>query len=181
MTMYSNPVLSNKVHTLRELFIYQLNDIYDAELLLTDALPRMADSAFSIDLGAMLRRYLRESERKVERLESIFAELREEPEVQFHSAMKGLIPEFDEIIDPEADDSVKDVALIAAAHRIKHYGMAGYRMAVAYALRLDLPMIAAILQQTLEEEIIADGALMTISEKTAHPHSVASLFAEVSS
>lgn len=177
--MYSNPVMSNKVHTLRELFLYQLNDLYDAELLLTDALPRMADSASLDELKAMFRRYLRESERKIERLERIFAELREEPEVQFRSAMKGLIPEDDEIIDPEAEESVKDVALIAAAHRIKHYGMAGYRMAVVYALRLEFPIIATMLQQTLEEEIIADGALMMVSEKTSHLHSDVPMLAGV--
>lgn len=177
--MYSNPVSSFRVHTLRELLLYQLNDIYDAELLLTDTFPRMADSAFSIELRAILSRYLRESEKNVERLESIFAELREEPEVQFHSAIKSLVPEDDEIIDPEADESIKDAVLIAAAHRIKHFGMAGYRMAVAYALRLDLPIIAAMLQKTLEEEIIADRALMTISEKIAHPPSDTSLLTEV--
>jgi ferritin-like metal-binding protein YciE len=177
--MYSNPVSCIKVHILRELFLYQLNDIYDAELLLTDALPRMADSAFSVELRNLLWRCLRESERKVERLERIFADLREEPEVNFRSALNSFIPEDEEIIDPEADKSIKDAALIGAAHRIKYYEMAVYRMAMTYAFGLNLPRIAAILQQILEEEVVADGVLMRVSEKTVHVQSVASMITEM--
>ena len=78
--------------------------------------------------------------------------------------MKGLIQEGEEMISAKGDDSVRDAALIAAAQRVEHYEMAGYGTARTFAQRLGLHEAARLLQETLDEEKLADNKLTQIAE-----------------
>lgn len=52
-----------------------------------------------------------------------------------------------------------DAALIAAAQRSEHYGIAGYGTAAHYAERLGHPKAADLLRQTLSEEPLTNTRL----------------------
>jgi len=68
-----------------------------------------------------------------------------------------------EVIEEDAEESVKDAALIAAAQRVEHYEMAGYGTVRTYAELLGFPKVAKLLQETLEEEGAADKKLTQLS------------------
>jgi len=166
MGMFVSPTFNN----LRDLFVNQLEDIYDAEKRLIDTLPKMADASYSDELKQAFLNHLNETRGHVNRLEDIFRSLGIEPKRETCAAMKGLIKEGSDMIDAEGDPSVKDAALIAAAQRVEHYEIAVYGTLRAFANHLGLPDLARTLQDTLEEEGNADKLLTEIAESGVNVH-----------
>ncbi|HZQ53472.1 MAG TPA: ferritin-like domain-containing protein [Bryobacteraceae bacterium] len=155
---------STEFNSFKDLFVNQIEDLYDAENRLTSALPKMADAANSSQLKQAIRQHLTETQGHVSRLESIFREINVEPKRETCQAMKGLIAEGEEMISAKGDPDIKDAALIAAAQRVEHYEMSGYGTARAFARRLGLTQAANLLQQTLDEEKAADQKLNQLAE-----------------
>jgi len=146
------------------LFRDQLEDLYDAEQRLVDALPNMAEAAFSPQLKQAFEHHLQETRNHVTRLERIFQSMGQESESKTCQAMKGLVKEGQEAIDAQGDPNVKDAALIAAAQRVEHYEIAAYGTARTFARRLHLDEAASLLEETLEEEKAADQKLTEVAE-----------------
>jgi len=159
---------SMTLNTLDDLFVAQLQDLYDAEQRLTKALPKMAKAASNGRLKSAFEGHLRETEQHVARLEKVFQILGITAERETCEAMKGLVAEGDEAINADGNPDVKDAALIAAAQRVEHYEMAGYGTVRTFAKRLGQEEIARILQQTLEEEGAADNKLTEIAESSVN-------------
>jgi ferritin-like metal-binding protein YciE len=157
-------LFSTELNSLQDLFVNQLEDLYDAEQRLTKALPKMAQASNSSQLRQAFQAHLTETEGHVSRLESIFTQIGAEPKRETCEAMKGLIAEGEEMISAKGDPDVKDAALIAAAQRVEHYEISGYGTARTFALRLGLNDAANTLQQTLKEEAAADEKLTRIAE-----------------
>ena len=160
---------SVEFNSLNDLFLNQIEDLYDAENRLTTALPKMAEAASSDQLKRAFDEHLVETRGHVSRLETIFGELKTEPKRETCEAMKGLIAEGREMISAKGNPEVKDAALIAAAQRVEHYEISGYGTARTFARRLGLTSAANLLQQTLNEEIEADRKLNTIAESAVNP------------
>jgi ferritin-like metal-binding protein YciE len=114
--------------------------------------------------------HLEETRQHKQRLEQAFRHLRQEAKAETCDAMKGLITEGEEVIGLDGEPDVKDAALIAAAQRVEHYEMAGYGCARTFARRLGHQNVAALLQQTLEEESHANELLTQIAEETVNEH-----------
>jgi ferritin-like metal-binding protein YciE len=112
--------------------------------------------------------HLGETQGHVARLETIFRAVNVAPKRETCEAMKGLISEGEEMIGATGDSDVKDAALIAAAQRVEHYEISGYGTARTIAQQLGLTDVAALLQQTLEEEKAADHKLTTIAESSVN-------------
>jgi ferritin-like metal-binding protein YciE len=159
---------TTEFNSFQDLFVNQLEDLYDAEQRLTQALPKMADAANSTQLKQAFREHLTETQRHVSRLETIFRQIGTDPKRETCQAMKGLISEGEEIVDATGDSSIKDAALIAAAQRVEHYEISGYGTARSFALRLGRHEAADLLQQTLEEEKAADQKLNQIAESSVN-------------
>jgi ferritin-like metal-binding protein YciE len=154
-----------KLESLHDLYLDQLQDLYNAEQQLIKALPKMADAASSEDLKAAFEKHLEKTREHALRIESICEQLGEKAEGKKCKAMEGLIKEGDEVISEDMDERIKDAALIAAAQRVEHYEMAGYGCVRAYAIRLGDTAAADALGQTLKEEKEADNALNGIAEQ----------------
>ncbi len=159
---------STEFNSFKDLFVNQIEDLYDAEQRLTEALPKMADAANSNKLKQAFQQHLGETQGHVSRLETIFREINVEPKRETCAAMKGLIAEGEEMIDAKGDPDIKDAALIAAAQRVEHYEISAYGTARSFARRLGLTQAASLLQQTLQEESAADEKLTQIAESSVN-------------
>lgn len=159
---------TTEFNSFNDLFVNQIEDLYDAEQRLTKALPKMAEAASSSQLKQAFQSHLTETQGHVSRLEQIFREINVEPKRETCEAMKGLVAEGEEMIKANGDPDIKDAALIAAAQRVEHYEMAGYGTARSFAQRLGLNQAANLLQQTLNEEKAADAKLNTIAESSVN-------------
>lgn len=153
-----------KLKSLQELLVHELKDLHSAETQILKALPKMAKAATSEKLKTGFEKHLQETEVHVERLESIMKTLEETPRGKICKAMKGLIEEGQEIIEEDAEDSVKDAALIGAAQKVEHYEIAGYGTARTFAELLGHKDVAKILQSTLDEEGATDRALTNVAK-----------------
>ena len=111
---------------LKELYIDELKDLYNAENQLVKALPKMAKAASSEKLRAGFEEHLEQTKGHVSRLEQIFESLGENPEGKKCKGMAGLVAEGSEIIDGNIVDGLKDAGLIGAAQRVEHYEIAAY-------------------------------------------------------
>ncbi len=160
---------AQSLNNLEDLLVEQLQDLYDAENRLIDALPKMADAAHVPALKQAFRTHLQETEGQKRRLEQAFQRLGKEPTRESCEAMQGLISEGEEMIKLEGEPEVKDAGLIAAAQRVEHYEIAGYGCARSFARRLGHDAVAQLLQQTLDEESAADDKLSQIAETLINP------------
>jgi ferritin-like metal-binding protein YciE len=156
-----------------DLFVEQLEDLYDAEQRLTKALPKMAQAAHSTALKTAFQDHFRQTEGHVSRLEQIFRLLGKSAQAKTCDAMKGLIAEGDEAISASGRADVRDAALIAAAQRVEHYEIAGYGCARTFAERLGREQAARLLQQTLDEEAATDKKLTALAEQSINPRAAA--------
>jgi hypothetical protein len=108
-----------KLSTLEDLFVHELRDIFNAEQQLTKALPKMAKAASAAELSNGFTEHLEETKEQVKRLEKIFAMLELPARGRRCAAMEGLIEEGQELMSEDAEDAVKDAALIAAAQKVE--------------------------------------------------------------
>src|SRR5579871_2459655 len=118
---------------LKELYIDELKDLYNAENQLVKALPKMAKAATSEELRTGFEEHLEQTKGHVQRLEKIFESLGESPKGKTCNGMKGLIEEGSEMIEEDYEGNIKDAGLIGAAQRVEHYEIAGYGTAHALA------------------------------------------------
>jgi len=153
-----------EMEELRDLYVEQLRDLYNAENQLVKALPKMAKAASDEQLKTAFLDHLEQTKGHVERLTEVFERLGVKASGKKCKAMEGLIEEGGEMIDEDAAPEVKDAGLIAAAQRVEHYEMAGYGTVRAYAKLLGDTAQARILQQTLDEEGAADKKLTNLAE-----------------
>jgi len=154
--------------TMRDLFVQELKDLYSAENQITKALPKMAKAAGDADLRAAFEHHLEQTKEHVQRLEKVFERLEVSPRGKKCKAMEGLIEEGKEILQEDADDNVRDAALIAAAQRVEHYEIAGYGCARTFARMLHDEESAELLQRTLDEEAETDKKLTELAERSVN-------------
>lgn len=153
-----------KMQSLRDLYIEQLQDLYNAENQLIKALPKMAKGATSEALREAIREHLEVTRSQASRLEELFSTREENPKGKKCKAMEGLVEEGAEVLEEDMEDEVRDAALIAAAQRVEHYEIAGYGTVRTYATLLGDDEAAEVLQEILDEEKQADTKLSSLAE-----------------
>jgi ferritin-like metal-binding protein YciE len=158
------------LQSLTDLFLEELQDLYDAEQQLVQALPLMAEKAFSPDLQECFQAHFQQTQQHVTRIEEAFKKLKVAPEAKTCKAMKGIIAEAQELLEqePDADPSVLDAALIGAAQKAEHYEIASYGTICTYARTLQATEIAKLLRQTLDEEFQTDSLLTELAEQSVN-------------
>jgi ferritin-like metal-binding protein YciE len=151
--------------SLRELYIDELRDLYNAETQLVKALPKMAKASANDQLRQAFEEHLRQTTEHVSRLEQIFEQLEEKPSGKKCLGMEGLVKEGAETMKEDFTEEVKDAAIIGAAQRVEHYEMAGYGTVRAFAELLGENEHVSLLEQTLQEEKEADEKLTELAEE----------------
>ena len=151
---------------LQKLFESELKDIYWAEKELTKSMPKMIENATSEELIEALQNHLSETEEQVHRIEQIFDLLGQKPKTNKCEAMVGLIDESKEIMDDCEEGPMRDAGIISAAQKIEHYEIASYGTLSQFADLLGLTDAVDLLEQTLEEEKVADEKLTDVAVTT---------------
>ena len=149
---------------LRELYLDELRDLYDAENRLVKALPKMAKAANSDELRAGFEEHLEQTKGHVDRLKEIFEGLGERAKAKKCQGMVGILKEGDEMLEEEFDGPVMDAAIISAAQRVEHYEIAAYGCVRDWAGLLGENEASALLEKTLEEEKETDRKLTELAE-----------------
>lgn len=161
--------------TLRDAFVEELRDTYDAEKQITKALPKMIKAAQNDDLREALESHLEETQAQIERLDQVFEMLDMRPRGIHCDGMAGIIEEGQEVVK-EHDGPLRDAVMIASLQRVEHYEIAAYGTLAAWARQLGLEDAVELLHTTLEEERMADEKLTALAE--SHVNEAAATAAE---
>lgn len=153
-----------KATTLRELYVQELKDLYDAENQITKALPKMMKEASSDELRSALEEHLEITKEQARRIEQIFENMGERLKAEKCKGMQGVIAEGSELLKEADDDDVRDAGIIASAQKVEHYEIASYGTVRTYAQLLGEEEAVQLLQQTLDEEKEADQKLNALAE-----------------
>lgn len=149
--------------TLKDLFLDELADMYDAEKRIVQALPKMAKAATCTDLSKAIEKHLMETEGHVRRIEQVFQCFDVKAKGNTCEATKGLLEEGDEIAAAFKDSPAINAALISAAQKVEHYEIASYGCLHAWAGLLGNQKAAGLLGEILGEEKAADVVLTKLA------------------
>jgi len=157
-----------------EFFVDELKDIYWAEKHLVKALPKMKKAATSPELAAAFDKHTAETETHIATLEQVFELLGEKAAAKKCDAMAGLLEEANGIIeDTDKGTMIRDCGLILGAQKVEHYEIATYGGLRTLAAAMGRDDIAALLQQTLDNEKTTDEALTGVAESLVNAEAVA--------
>jgi ferritin-like metal-binding protein YciE len=156
------------VDSLHAHLVEELTDLRDAETQLTEALPKLAQSATSKELRTAFQKHLKETRTHLTRIDQALRALGEKPSSETCEAMKGLLKEGEKHMKKAPAGALRDAVLITGAQKVEHYEMASYGTARTYAQVLGEQQVARLLEQTLKEEKAADQTLTNIAESSVN-------------
>jgi ferritin-like metal-binding protein YciE len=169
-----------KMKTLKDLFLDELADMYDAENRIVKALPDLAGAATNPDLKKAFEDHLVETQGHVSKLEQVFKCFDEEVRGKKCEATVGLLKEGDEITSDFKGSPAINAALISAGQKVEHYEIASYGCLREWALMLDNQEAADLIQEILEQEETANQTLTGIAESEANEEALGDLDIETS-
>ncbi len=156
--------MAQKLNSLDDLLVHELQDLYNAESQIVKALPKMAKSATHRELQQAFERHLQQTEGQIDRLEQCFKLLGMAAKGRKCEGMAGIIAEGQKTMEERAAPEVLDAALIAAAQKVEHYEIAAYGCVATYAELLGYDQVKNLLGQTLNEEEETDRKLTELAE-----------------
>ena len=154
--------------TLKELFLDELADMYDAERRTVKALPKMAKAGTCEKLKKAILFHLKETEGHVTKLEQVFQCFDEPAKGKTCEATVGLLKEGDEIASDFKGSPAINAALIAAAQKVEHHEIASYGALHEWAGLLGKNEAAGLLQEILGEEKAANDALTELARSSSN-------------
>jgi ferritin-like metal-binding protein YciE len=163
-----------KLDSLQDLFIAELQDLYDAEKRLVKALPGMAKKSSNAELQNAIREHLEQTRNQVTRLEDVFEGLGLKAKGQKCKGMTGIIEEGEDMAEKDGEPAAIDAGIIASAQRVEHYEIAGYGSVCSYAETLGHTRAHQLLSETLQEEKEADRKLTALAEQIVNVEAAAS-------
>lgn len=149
--------------TLKDLFLDELMDMYDAEQRIARALPKMVKAATCVHLQDALQKHLKETQGQIKNLEQVFKSIGEKAKGKKCEATVGLLEEGDEIAKEFKGSPAINAALIAAGQKVEHYEIASYGCLHEWAGLLGHEEAAELLKENLDQEKGADEALTEIA------------------
>jgi ferritin-like metal-binding protein YciE len=149
--------------TLKDLFLDELADMYDAERRIARALPKIVKAATCTRLQAALQSHLKETQGQITKLETVFRSIGEKTKGKKCEATVGLLEEGDEIAADFKGSPAINAALIAAAQKVEHYEIASYGCLHEWAGLLGHQEASGLLREILDQEKGADEKLTELA------------------
>jgi ferritin-like metal-binding protein YciE len=156
------------MQTLKDLFIDELQDMYDAEHRIIKALPKLAKAATSGGLKTAFLDHLEETKGQVTKLELVFEAFGEKPKAKKCKATVGLLEEGDEIASDNKGAPTVNAALISAGQKVEHYEIASYGCLHEWAGLLGNKKAADLIEEILGQEKAANQTLNGLAKDGAN-------------
>ena len=149
--------------TLKDLFLAQVGDMYDAERRIVKALPKLAKAATCEKLKAALLEHLKETEGHVTKLEQVFKSLDQKAKGKTCKTTVALLEEGGDIAVEFKGSPALNAALISAAQKVEHHEIASYGALHEWAELLGNSKAASLLEEILGEEKAANATLTKLA------------------
>ena len=149
--------------TLKDLFLDELADMYDAERRIARALPKIVKAATCSRLQEAVQSHWKETQGQITKLERVFRSIGEKAKGKKCEATVGLLEEADETAANFKGSPAINAALIAAAQKVEHYEIASYGCLHEWAELLGHEEASRLLKEILVQEKSADGTLTELA------------------
>ena len=149
--------------TLKDLFLAELKDMYDAEHRIIKALPKLAKAATCEKLKTSFLVHLEETRGQVTKLKKVFQTFGETAKAKKCKATVGLLKEGDEIAAENKGEPTINAALISAGQKVEHYEIASYGCLHEWAGLLGNSEAASLIEEILDEEKAANKKLTELA------------------
>lgn len=150
---------------LHQLFLDELADMHQSEHQILASLPKLIKICSLPELSETMTKHLQEMQNQIKRTEQIFSLLGEKPKQEKCDAMEGLLREAEHLTQNKGKSPTLDVAIISAAQKVAHYGIASYGTLHSLAKNLHLDSkIIDLIQDNLDAEQAIDKKLTKIAD-----------------
>lgn len=146
-----------------ELFDHELGLLYDAEHKILKVLLRMAARCGNAELVEVLNEYQSISQRKVERLESVFKMIGRQPNRVPCGGINGLITEFGDFLECKPEPAILDVYAVESARRIERYAICAYQALITLSVARRMDEVTEILAASLADHNFAGDGFKALS------------------
>jgi ferritin-like metal-binding protein YciE len=153
------------MQTARDLFVHELQDIFDAEQRLVKALGEQEQESSRPELQKAFASHREQTENQVERLRQAFEEVGEEPEETECKGIKGLIEEHEAFKEEDPSEELLDIFNVGAAIKVESYEINAYESLVKLGRELGFRQAVNLLNQNLKEEQQTLKKMETFSNK----------------
>ena len=140
------------MQTARDLFVHEMQDIFDGEQRLVEALGEHEQEVSRPELKKAFASHREQTENQVERLRQVFQELGEEPEETECKGIIGLIEEHKAFKEENPSEELLDIISVGAAIKVESYEINSYESLVKLARELGFKKAVTLLNQNLKEE-----------------------------
>ncbi len=142
-----------EINDLEDLFVYNLEAVYDMEIRLVDALDDMARQASNDDLSAGFETHRDETEVQIERVESVFDALDREPNRRTNPLMDGLETEMNAFDANVGDDTLRNLHYLNGGMKTERIEITAYEGLITIAEKAGFGSdVTSPLEETLDEE-----------------------------
>ena len=148
---------------LRDLLLHELKSMYFIENVLIKAFPKMIKNACTFELIEAITMHLEDTKKQIIRIEDTFSTMEENPILHRCEAIECMLQEIDDIVEVTKFGMVRDAGIVLALQKIEHYKMATYSILSTYAENLEEETVQLLLEQSLNEEKIAELRLAKIA------------------
>ena len=163
-----------EIATFKDMYIAELQELVDAEEQLTESLLRLASVASRPELKETLTRLRQETQVQAERLKEILRKHGADLRAHNDQAMQALVKETEKMLTILKGNELRDAGLIASLQKMKHYEIAAYGTAAAFAGQLNLREDQLMLHRSLDEERQTDALLSHLAKRAVNPNALAS-------
>jgi ferritin-like metal-binding protein YciE len=140
------------IQNVRQLFIHELGDIYDAEQRILQMLPQMANEASDGQVKSAFQYHEQQTRQHVQNLEQCFQILGEQPKRTSCQAIAGLKQEHDSFMKESPSAEMLTMFDLGGAAKTEHYEIASYQGLIEKANLLGKKDCVQLLQQNLSQE-----------------------------
>lgn len=154
------------IKTLHDAFMHEMEDMYDAEHQLVDAIGEMMEQASSKEVKAGLRAHLSETRTQISNLEKAFRSLGAPAERQPCRGMKGLIAEYRAAAKEMRAPELLDGLIVDAGIKAEHYEICSYQGLIDKARMMGHEKAAVLFEENLRMEEAFEKKLHTLEDAT---------------
>jgi ferritin-like metal-binding protein YciE len=157
----------------KELFEHELCILYDAETKAIRSLGRMAMRCSDPELVQVYKEYQLVAEKRLDRLDEVFAVVGAKPSRIPCAGMNGLIEEFSDFLETRPSNAVLDAFAVESARRVERYEVCAYQALITLAVALRLDDATELLLKSLGDHNLAGGGFkaltINLTEKLIEP------------
>jgi ferritin-like metal-binding protein YciE len=140
------------MQTPNDLFLHEIEDMYDAEQRILQALPKLASEVQDPGLKTAFQEHVQQTQQHVKNLEQVFSILGKQPQRATCLGAQGIIAEHDQFLKESPAPQILTMFDVGAGEKTESYEITSYTGLVEKATLMGQQQIVQLLQQNLQQE-----------------------------